>query len=52
MKVGETVFPDLPDSFFADFTDSGDNATVKICVEAALNGTACAGRLNVVLPKA
>ena len=23
VKVGETVFPDLPDSFFADFTDGG-----------------------------
>ena len=23
LKPGETVFPDLPDSFFADFTDSG-----------------------------
>ena len=28
VKSGETVFPDLPDSFFADFTDSGPNATV------------------------
>jgi ribose transport system substrate-binding protein len=52
VKVGETVFPKLPDSFFADFTDAGDHATVKICVDAALNGTACPGRLDVNLPKA
>ncbi len=51
-KEGETVFPKLPDSFFADFTDSGPNATVKICVDAALNGTPCGGPLNVHLPTA
>jgi ribose transport system substrate-binding protein len=52
VKEGETVFPKLPDSFFADFTDAGDQATVKICVEAALDGTACSGRLDVNLPGA
>ena len=52
VKVGETVFPDLPDSFFADFTDSGPNAAVKLCVDAALNGTACPGTLDVNLPPA
>ncbi len=52
VKVGETVFPDLPDSFFADFTDSGPNAVVKICVDAALSGKACSGTLNVNLPSA
>lgn len=52
VKVGETVFPKLPDSFFSDFTDSGPDATVKICVDAALNGTPCQGRLVVSLPKA
>lgn len=52
VKVGETVFPDLPDSFFADFTDSGPDAVVKICVKAALDGTACPGDLDVRLPKA
>jgi ribose transport system substrate-binding protein len=50
VKAGETVFPKLPDSFFADFTDSGANATVKICVDAALKGTPCAGTLHVRLP--
>jgi len=50
VKVGETVFPNLPDSFFADFTDSGPNATVQVCVDAALNGTACSGSLDVRLP--
>jgi len=52
VKDGETVFPKLPDSFFADFTDSGPDATVKICVDAALNGTPCQGTLDVRLPKA
>jgi ribose transport system substrate-binding protein len=50
VKVGETVFPDLPDSFFADFTDSGPNAVVKLCVEAATDGKPCPGRLDVRLP--
>ena len=50
VKVGETVFPDLPDSFFDDFTDSGSNATVKFCVDAALHGTPCQGSLPVNLP--
>ena len=50
VKEGETVFPKLPDSFFADFTDSGDAAVVKLCVEAALDGKACPGKLDVKLP--
>lgn len=49
VKVGETVFPDLPDSFFADFTGSGPNAIVRLPVGAALNGTA-SGTLDVNLP--
>ncbi|MDG4825258.1 sugar ABC transporter substrate-binding protein [Asanoa sp. WMMD1127] len=44
MVPGETVFPDLPDSFFADFTDSGPNATVVLCQEAATDGTPCPGK--------
>ncbi|HEX7390155.1 MAG TPA: sugar ABC transporter substrate-binding protein [Acidiphilium sp.] len=52
VKVGETVFPNMPDSFFTDFTDSGPDATVKICVDAAVKGTPCPGRLTVHLPKA
>jgi ribose transport system substrate-binding protein len=50
VKVGETVFPDLPDSFYPDFTDSGANAVVKLCVEAALAAKACGDRLTVNLP--
>ena len=46
---GETVFADLPDSFFADFTDSGPNATVILCQEAATDGTPCPGTLKVNL---
>jgi ribose transport system substrate-binding protein len=49
VKVGETVFPDLPDSFFADFTDSGPNATVVLCQAAATDGTPCPGTLDVKL---
>jgi len=52
VKEGVTVFPNLPDSFFADFTDSGPNATVKLCVQAATDGTPCAGKLDVNLPPA
>ncbi len=52
VKEGVTVFPNLPDSFFADFTDSGPAATVKLCVEAATDGKACPGDLNVNLPEA
>ena len=52
VKVGETVFPDLPDSFFADFTDSGPNAAVRLCADAALDGKPCPGRLTVNLPPA
>jgi ribose transport system substrate-binding protein len=50
VKVGKTVFPNLPDSFFADFTDSGPHAAVKLCVQAALTGKPCPGRLTVNLP--
>src|SRR3954449_4450592 len=50
VKEGETVFKDQADSFFADFTDSGPKATVKICVEAALTGKPCPGTLKVNLP--
>jgi ribose transport system substrate-binding protein len=52
VKVGETVFPDLPDSFFADFTDSGPEATVVLCEAAALDGKACGTTLKVSLPAA
>jgi ribose transport system substrate-binding protein len=52
VKVGETVFPDQPDSFFDDFTDSGDHAAVKLCVDAALDGKPCQGNLSVNLPSA
>ncbi|MBV8914544.1 MAG: ABC transporter substrate-binding protein, partial [Acetobacteraceae bacterium] len=43
VKLGETAFADQPDSFFADFTDGGDNPILKLCVDAALNGTPCSG---------
>ena len=52
VKVGETVFPDQPDSFFDDFTDSGPHATLKLCIDAALDGKACGTSLQVNLPSA
>jgi ribose transport system substrate-binding protein len=52
VKTGETAFPDQPDSFFADFTDGGEHPILKLCVDAALNGTPCGGTLEVNLPPA
>jgi ribose transport system substrate-binding protein len=50
VKVDETVFPKLPDSFFDDFTDAGTNAIVTLCPQAALDGNSCGGTLKVNLP--
>lgn len=50
VKLGQTVFADLPDSFFTDFTDSGANPVVRLCVQAAQSGASCSGRLDVRLP--
>jgi len=50
VKVGETVFPKLPDSFFDDFTDAGANSIVTLCPQAALDGNSCGGTLKVTLP--
>jgi ribose transport system substrate-binding protein len=50
LQVGVNVFPDQPDSLNCLFTDSGPNAIVVLCIEAALNATPCAGRLTVRLP--
>ena len=52
MKVGETVFPDQPDSFFATFTDAGPHPIVKLCLAAALDGKPCGGTLTVNMPQA
>ncbi len=52
VRPGETVFPQLPDSFFTDFTDGGASPMLKLCVDAALDGKACPGTLSVVLPSA
>lgn len=52
IKAGETVFPDLEDSFFVTFTDSGANPTVKICVDAALSGNVCPEPPTITLPPA
>jgi ribose transport system substrate-binding protein len=51
VKEGVTAFKNLPSSFFDDFTDSGPNATVQICVTAATKGTPCPGTINIRLPK-
>ncbi len=53
VKVGVTVFPDQPDSFFDDFTaGNGANSLVDLCVGAALDGTSCGPSLAVNLPAA
>ena len=52
IEVGVNVFPDQPDSLNCLFTDSGSNALVKFCIDAALNGTPCEGKLEVRLPVA
>jgi len=51
VEGGKTVFPDLEDSFFDTFTDSGPNAVVTICEQAALKGTVCPEPPKVNLPK-
>jgi ribose transport system substrate-binding protein len=50
VKEGETAFSTLPSSFFADFTDSGPNAVVKICVTAATQAQVCPDGMKVKLP--
>lgn len=52
LKLGENVFADQPDSFFDDFTAGGADSPVNICVQAALDGTACPSKLVINLPKA
>jgi ribose transport system substrate-binding protein len=52
VKPGVNVFPDLEDSFFATFTDSGQNAVVSLCEDAALKGTPCPQPAKVTLPTA
>ncbi len=50
VKEGETTFSNLPSSFFDDFTDSGPNAVVSICVNAATQGQVCPNGMSVKLP--
>ncbi len=50
VKEGETAFKALPSSFFADFTDSGPNAVVAICVAAATQAQPCPSGLSVKIP--
>src|SRR5579883_2357062 len=50
VKEGETTFKSLPSSFFADFTDSGPHATLKLCVTAATTGKPCPGSLKITIP--
>jgi ribose transport system substrate-binding protein len=47
-----TVFPVVQYSFFDAFTESGREATVKMCLEAAQSGKPCGSKLTVNLPKA
>jgi ribose transport system substrate-binding protein len=52
IEVGVNVFPDQPDSLNCLFTDSGPKAIVQMCIDSALNGTPCEGKLVVRLPEA
>jgi ribose transport system substrate-binding protein len=52
LKLGVNVFADQPDSFFDDFTAGGEDSPVDVCVQAALDGTACPSKLTINLPKA
>lgn len=52
LKLGENVFADQPDSFFDDFTAGGPDSPVQICIQAALDGSACPSKLVINLPKA
>ncbi len=50
VKEGETTFKNLSSSFFADFTDSGPKATVKICAAAATKGASCPSGVQIHIP--
>ena len=50
VKEGETTFSNLPSSWFADFTDSGPNAAVAICVQAATQGQTCPDGVTIRIP--
>ncbi len=50
VQEGVTTFKSEPSSFFADFTDSGPNATVQVCLAMATQGQPCPGTLTVKLP--
>jgi ribose transport system substrate-binding protein len=51
VKVGQTVFPEVADSFFTGFTDTSARPVLHMCLQSALKGTPCAHSLNVNLPK-
>lgn len=52
VKLGETVFDDVEDSFFTGITDTGAHPVVSMCVESALKGTPCGDHLAITLPAA
>jgi len=52
IRIGETVFPDVPDSIFNGFTDTGAHPVLRMCLDSALKGKPCGSRLTVNLPKA
>lgn len=51
VQVGKTVFPDVEDSFFDGFTDTGAHPVLQMCLQSALTGDPCKRRLDVTLPK-
>src|SRR5690348_14281355 len=50
VQEGQTTFSSLPSSFFADFTDSGPNAAVIICVDAATDAKICPDGVKIAIP--
>lgn len=52
VKLGETVFKGVEDSFFTGITDTNAHPVVHMCLDSALTGEPCGGRLTVNLPGA
>jgi ribose transport system substrate-binding protein len=52
VKMGETVFDGVEDSFFTGITDTNTPPVITMCVDSALKGKPCGDHLNINLPGA
>ncbi len=52
VRMGQTVFNGVPDSFFDGFTDTSRSPVLRMCLASATKGTPCGGQLQVRLPNA